>query len=292
MSSAADQDQNSLPNPNNSRANAMLSSPSMFSKFAKLPVAVREQIWRIVAEEPRTVSVSRNARSQRKYCIASLTTSTPPPALLHATREARIEGLKIYRLLKNRACDYKPASEVTTTKDEGEALIYFNFDKDVLYFRPASKCGPYMYTPSTSSCESLMVIPGILRSQELPIHRLAMNYREMCLCPSHKRVKKPCWMGQLKRIDVVASRNCNTPILPTDNLVTFNSRLERASFYSAKRKRYEIESRCRVFKRMESDWVAPEVRKVLPERLVTRERTKHHKQCWSMIERFGCQCPF
>ncbi|KAI0011264.1 hypothetical protein F4779DRAFT_235817 [Xylariaceae sp. FL0662B] len=95
-----------------------MSEQVSFSIFPLLPIELRLQVWRHTCHE-RVVEVFYDSKNDR---CATLST---PPAILHACRESRLEGLRIYKRLFG-------------TKSH-EARIYFCPDLDTLYLpRPLS----------------------------------------------------------------------------------------------------------------------------------------------------------
>lgn len=97
-----------------------------FPYFPKLPLELRTMIWELVAEEPRVLIV--RARSNQGLCA-----SIPP--ILHICSESRAIGLENYSYaFKEEESEYVEAS----TSDEKVNMIspgiYFNFERDTLYF--------------------------------------------------------------------------------------------------------------------------------------------------------------
>jgi hypothetical protein len=75
-----------------------------FTLFPKLPIELRVKIWKLASFVQRNVIISasslylsNNSKYSKEwpYYFAS---SSPPPAILHTTRESRTEGLKYYLL--------------------------------------------------------------------------------------------------------------------------------------------------------------------------------------------------
>ncbi|KAI1081725.1 hypothetical protein F5B20DRAFT_54407 [Whalleya microplaca] len=83
-----------------------------FSLFSLLPIELRLQIWRHTCHD-RVVEVFYDSENDR------CTTLATPPALLHACRESRLEGLRIYKRLFGT--------------ESHEPSIYFCPDLDTLY---------------------------------------------------------------------------------------------------------------------------------------------------------------
>ena len=96
-------------------------SPKNFPFFSKLPQELRMRIWEMTTEDGRIVAV-------RSVTGDGLRSSVPP--ILHVYSESRAGGLKQYAL-RFSAIKY-PFSEDTSTIP---ARVYFNFDRDTLYFR-------------------------------------------------------------------------------------------------------------------------------------------------------------
>ncbi|KAG0648673.1 hypothetical protein D0Z07_4629 [Hyphodiscus hymeniophilus] len=79
----------------------------VFTLFRRLPVELRTLIWRLASSEPRNLvvfghldinfHVVRQPSRDETHLFAYRST-TPPPAILHVNREARVEALQIYKL--------------------------------------------------------------------------------------------------------------------------------------------------------------------------------------------------
>ncbi|EPE37042.1 hypothetical protein GLAREA_09205 [Glarea lozoyensis ATCC 20868] len=67
---------------------------STFHCFSKLHIELRLMIWKQACNSPRLVEILYSRRSTEKN-----PSNTPVPGLLHANRQARLEGLKVYQLL-------------------------------------------------------------------------------------------------------------------------------------------------------------------------------------------------
>lgn len=104
---------------------ADLKTPERFHDFLKLPYEIRQQIWKIVAEERRTVVVKANLPGNHSIRLSS---SSPPPAMLHVCAESREVALKYYTLAFGR--------------HGHPAQIYFNFDRDILFLFPGRDDSP------------------------------------------------------------------------------------------------------------------------------------------------------
>jgi 2EXR family protein len=66
-----------------------------FHSFTRLPSEIRSRIWDIAACEPRLVVVS-DFKGKADDPTMEPTSFTPPPAILHVSRESRSAGLKRY----------------------------------------------------------------------------------------------------------------------------------------------------------------------------------------------------
>ncbi|KAH7336171.1 hypothetical protein BKA65DRAFT_552835 [Rhexocercosporidium sp. MPI-PUGE-AT-0058] len=84
-----------------------------FPPFQRLPIELRLKIWTL-AVEPRIVHIEWSR--PRRQCL-----SPDVPALLHVSREARAEGLKIYNPAFNTSDSLTP--------------VYINFELDTIFFR-------------------------------------------------------------------------------------------------------------------------------------------------------------
>jgi hypothetical protein len=106
-----------------------MTSPQTFPFFEILPTEIRLGIWSIAAHNQRTLEV------YIQHAIY-LHCRNPIPALLHACRESRQEGLKYYSALYNppqfvSAMAQSSPGWVTKTTPE---RIYISFERDILYF--------------------------------------------------------------------------------------------------------------------------------------------------------------
>jgi len=94
-------------------------SPKGFPFFPKLPPEIRARIWEMITEDGRTVVVCSRTGG-------GLRSSVPP--LLQVCSESRAVGLKHYALCFSGL--EKPNSANTVPP-----RVYFNFDRDTLFFR-------------------------------------------------------------------------------------------------------------------------------------------------------------
>jgi len=97
-------------------------SQKHFPQFSKLPQEIRLKIWDMVTDEPRAVII--HARVGPGGGIRS---PTPVPSALHVCFESREVALKKYELTFS-ARDARFGGNCP-------ARIWFNFDKDIAYFR-------------------------------------------------------------------------------------------------------------------------------------------------------------
>jgi hypothetical protein len=94
-----------------------------FPQFAKLPLELHNLVWEAVATEPRVVPVSVKMSS---------TPCSPIPSLLQVCSASRAVGLQHYSL----AFASLPGTVYFVVNADFELpKVYFNFDRDVLYFR-------------------------------------------------------------------------------------------------------------------------------------------------------------
>lgn len=101
--------------------------PKEFPHFVRLPYEIQYKIWEMLAEEPRVVPI--NTRTDN-----GLYSSIPP--ILHVCSESRAVGLKHYTLaFKSQRFDdgWTDGSEPET--NVLPPRVYFNFERDMLYFR-------------------------------------------------------------------------------------------------------------------------------------------------------------
>lgn len=71
-----------------------LPPPKSFRLFSRLPIAVRHAIYKLAAHFPRNIDLNLRPGNVDDIDYSS---STPPPAVLHTSYEARQEGLKWYK---------------------------------------------------------------------------------------------------------------------------------------------------------------------------------------------------
>lgn len=114
------------------------STVSSFHPFTLLPFELRLKIYTLIIRQPRIVSITCEKKvlvpTPRRY-IASFTTTTRTPPLLHVSRESRREALTHY------------APFFTTT--HSPKYIYINFSHDTIqlaegilgYLAPAERDG-------------------------------------------------------------------------------------------------------------------------------------------------------
>jgi hypothetical protein len=93
-----------------------------FPQFPRLPQEIRLKIWDMVTDEPRAVIIH-----SRLGPGGGIRSPTPVPSALHVCLESREVALKKYELTFS-ARDARLDSNYL-------ARIWFNFDKDVVYFR-------------------------------------------------------------------------------------------------------------------------------------------------------------
>ncbi|KFY38780.1 hypothetical protein V495_06383 [Pseudogymnoascus sp. VKM F-4514 (FW-929)] len=94
-----------------------------FPQFAKLPLELQDLIWEAVATEPRVVPVSVKMSS---------TLCSPIPSLLQVCSASRAVGLQHYSLA---FASLPGTGYFADNADFVLPKVYFNFDRDVLYFR-------------------------------------------------------------------------------------------------------------------------------------------------------------
>lgn len=101
--------------------------PKDFPHFVKLPREIQYRIWEMLAEEPRVVPVNTKTNSGLY---------SPIPPILHACSESRAVGLKHYTLAFESQRSIRPWTD--TPEHRINVLpprVYFNFERDILYFR-------------------------------------------------------------------------------------------------------------------------------------------------------------
>jgi len=90
-----------------------------FVRFSKLPVELRVAIWKVIAQQGRTITVRRKGHPFM-YTMGPKHNAAAVPSILHTSKEARCIGLETYRAYFGTRFSGHP--------------IYFNFDTDALYF--------------------------------------------------------------------------------------------------------------------------------------------------------------
>lgn len=110
-----------------------------FPQFSRLPKELQLRIWEMTTEEPRIVII-------RSSCCPSgrgIWSPTPVPAALHVCAESRAVALKTYKLSFSVSSQNRllwPLWHSNREERSFPAQVYFNFARDVLYFRSG---GPY-----------------------------------------------------------------------------------------------------------------------------------------------------
>jgi hypothetical protein len=90
-----------------------------FVRFSKLPVELRVAIWKVIAQQGRTITVRRKGHPFI-YIMGPKHNAAAVPSILHTSKEARCIGLETYRAYFGTRFSGHP--------------VYFNFDTDALYF--------------------------------------------------------------------------------------------------------------------------------------------------------------
>jgi hypothetical protein len=106
-----------------------------FTLFAKLPLELRRKIWCFAASTERIIDISWGHRKGYYY------SSIPPPSVLHASRESRIEALRCYELLEMENC-------WESNGDLGVMFrTYISYQRDTLYLSSLNIDWPISTTP-------------------------------------------------------------------------------------------------------------------------------------------------
>jgi hypothetical protein len=94
-----------------------------FTLFPKLPPEIRNQIWHLTANHPRTITIreSNSFTSDNTVIQGVKHNATSVPSVLHVNAEARDIGLKYYELCFGSQFRRKP--------------VYFNYAVDGILFR-------------------------------------------------------------------------------------------------------------------------------------------------------------
>jgi 2EXR family len=160
-----------------------------FTLFPKLPPEMSDKIWEFAAFLQRDLPIFITAVGEKRLENASvgalqlpdyqIISSQPAPALLHACREARLVGLKYYKLIFSIPYEVNNLRYSTTPK------IYFNTEADRLCI-----FGPF-------PCEALHKISEAIVSHK--IRKLALN---SCMWwsadPETKKIPEIGWWSFLR----------------------------------------------------------------------------------------------
>jgi hypothetical protein len=135
-----------------------------FTLFPKLPLELRRRVWNFAASMERIIEIRWNHCKDWYYC------STPPPSVLHASRESRIEALMCYELLEiENRWNYMGLLAMLRT--------YINYQRDTIYLSAVHIDMPYTTTPALWGYFHLDFV-----SQALPLndklYRIALRYSE------------------------------------------------------------------------------------------------------------------
>lgn len=119
-----------------------------FTCFQKLPVEIRNTVWKEVCFEPRVVDLwvsemSENQKGLNTYLRESLDgferevqfifrTYSQPPSILHVNQEARHEALKYYQLVFGTEYKVKLGRNMSDLQITTDPEIYFNWKCDIL----------------------------------------------------------------------------------------------------------------------------------------------------------------
>lgn len=98
-----------------------------FPHFVKLPREIRNMIWEIAAKEPRVVVVSARTDNGLR---------SPIPPILHVCSESRAVGLTHYAIaFESQRFAHRWPDVPGLMVDLLPSRVYFNFERDTLYFR-------------------------------------------------------------------------------------------------------------------------------------------------------------
>lgn len=131
---------------------------STFHPFTRLPPELRLHIWDIAASEPRVVTLSE-FKSKPYSRLYNLTSFTPPPSILHVSRESRSAGLKHYKKIY-----------CTLVRQ-----IWFNPDIDTVKLCSCVLRINYRY-PGLEKIKHISIIPHHVRDQRCWMHSLSTDY--------------------------------------------------------------------------------------------------------------------
>ncbi|PMD33318.1 hypothetical protein L207DRAFT_169695 [Hyaloscypha variabilis F] len=96
-----------------------------FDLFPKLPPSIRYHVWKQVASAPRVVGIREDHFCRGEDNYTTIITTTRPPAMLSACREAREIGLSIYKQAQEGMQNRPPTSR--------DIPIYVNPEVDIIY---------------------------------------------------------------------------------------------------------------------------------------------------------------
>jgi hypothetical protein len=110
----------------------LANSQEGFPQFPRLPQELRLKIWDVVTDEPRAVAI-RLIYDMNGIPTRGFRSPTPVPAALHVCMESRETALKKYELSFSGHSAYYSL--------DYPARIWFNFEKDMVYFRNRGTIG-------------------------------------------------------------------------------------------------------------------------------------------------------
>ncbi|KAH7357156.1 hypothetical protein BKA65DRAFT_423996 [Rhexocercosporidium sp. MPI-PUGE-AT-0058] len=177
----ASKDQHSMEKPGavSDGTTAPLSERGEFKVFPKLPLELRNMVWKEAARVPQLVKIGLNPSAHRY--IGEVVNFTKPPALLHVCTESRRVAL--------------PEYEVAFAKWSTGDGIYFNFERDAISFdfKDGYVALTYFFNPSSGiyGVHSRIAFPPGRKLLALSIQDMAsesrLNARSLRLLgePSH-----------------------------------------------------------------------------------------------------------
>jgi hypothetical protein len=135
-----------------------------FTLFPNLPLELRRKVWRFATSTERIIEIRWGHRKDWYY------SSTPPPSVLHTSRESRIEALRCYELLEiKNLWNYMGVSALFRT--------YINYQRDTFYLSTLHIDMPYSTTPASCVCFLQDFVCQALPLND-KLYRIALGYSE------------------------------------------------------------------------------------------------------------------
>lgn len=112
-------------------------APLDFTWFPNLPLEIKCRIWELAANLERDVVITvvkskhqiRESGNPTTYWTFHYKSKRAPPAILHASQEARREGLRYYDISFGTEFEIGTNSSLTTITNEPRIYVNFKFDR-------------------------------------------------------------------------------------------------------------------------------------------------------------------